>query len=163
MGSGEHALSGLDGPPECPLGGPGTGRQHPFQWTQQVGWEGRGPEGGDLKAASCQGAVGLHFPFVRVRGGKGREDVEETVKLLQNLRSGRDVIRSPWGGPLMSPGSLRVKASVHQGVSSLHSVAWAHLVGGHAGTRALQHISSHLKQLSHKQSSPCLDLQPLVP
>lgn len=43
---------------------------------------------GGLKAVFCQGAVGLHFPFVSVRDGKGREDVEDTTKLLQNLRSG---------------------------------------------------------------------------
>lgn len=41
----------------------------------------------------------------------------------------------------MSLVSLRVKASGHQGVRSLHSVAWAHLVGDHTDFRALQCIS----------------------
>lgn len=40
----------------------------------------------------------------------------------------------------MSLVSLRAKASVHEGLSSLHSVAWAHLVGGHAGIRITVHL-----------------------
>lgn len=88
MERGEHTVIGLDGSPESVLLGAKYREAGPFprdsaSGPQQVGWE-----DGDPTAAFCQEAVGLHFLFVSVRGGKGKEDVEEMAKLLQNLRSG---------------------------------------------------------------------------